>query len=89
MNRFPALPAVEELPGRSQAHKERKGRGGWVTQSVEHLTLDIGLGHDPRVIELSPSSEGGAWNLLGINSLPLSLSAHPSPRVLSPLKINK
>ena len=29
-------------------------RGAWVAQSVEHLTLDFGSGHDPRVMGLSP-----------------------------------
>ena len=28
-------------------------RGAWVAQLVEHLTLDFGLGHDPRVVGLS------------------------------------
>ena len=30
--------------------------GVWVAQSVEHLTLDFGSGHDPRVMGLSPTS---------------------------------
>ena len=30
-------------------------RGTWVAQSVEHLTLDLGSGHDPRVVGSSPT----------------------------------
>ena len=30
-------------------------RGAWVTQSVEHPTLDFGMGHDPRVVGFKPS----------------------------------
>ena len=29
-------------------------RGAWVAQSVKHLTLDFGSGHDPRVVGSSP-----------------------------------
>ena len=32
-------------------------RGTWVAQSVECLTLDLGSGHDPRVVGLSPTSD--------------------------------
>ena len=31
-----------------------KFRGAWAAQSVEHLTLDFGSGHDLRVVRLSP-----------------------------------
>ena len=31
-------------------------RGTWVTQSVEHLTLDFTLSHNLRVMRSSPSS---------------------------------
>ena len=31
-------------------------RGTCVAQSVEHLTLDLGAGHDPRVVGSSPVS---------------------------------
>ena len=30
--------------------------GAWVAQSVEHLTLDFGSGHDPEVVGSSPAS---------------------------------
>ena len=33
---------------------KRVRRGAWVAQSVEHLTLDFSLGHDHRVVGLSP-----------------------------------
>ena len=29
--------------------------GAWVAQLVEHLTLDFSLGHDLRVVRLSPT----------------------------------
>ena len=29
--------------------------GTWVVQSVGHLTLDFGSGHDTRVVGLSPT----------------------------------
>ena len=50
--------------------------GAWVAQSVKHLTLDFGSGHDLTVHELEPhiglwvDSVGAAWDYL---SLPLSL----------------
>ena len=31
----------------------RKIRGAWVAQSVEHSTLDFGLGHDLSIAESS------------------------------------
>ena len=36
--------------------RTRKARVGdaWVVQSVEHLTLDFGSGHDMRVVGLNP-----------------------------------
>ena len=30
--------------------------GAWVAYSVEHLTLDFGSDHDPRVVGSSPTS---------------------------------
>ena len=60
--------------------------GAWVAQSVKHLTLDLGSGHDLTSLFMSSSPALGSmltvWSLLGIASLPscfLSLS----------LKINK
>ena len=44
----------ERTAGRKQARKRR--RGAWVAQSVEHLTLDLGSGHDPKVVGSSPVS---------------------------------
>ena len=60
--------------------KNLEGRGAWVAQLVQCLALDFSSGHDPRVMRLSPTlgSVLTAWNLLGIHSLSLSLSA-PSP----------
>ena len=59
-------------------HFGRELRGTWVAQSVKHLTLDSGSGHDLLVHEIK-SPIGlcmmTAWGLLGILSLPLSLSA--------------
>ena len=31
-------------------------QGAWVAQLAEHLTLDLGSGHDLRVVGLSPVS---------------------------------
>ena len=33
---------------------KRDGRGTWVAQSVKHLTLDFGSGHDLVVHEFEP-----------------------------------
>ena len=46
-------------------------RGAWEAQSVNHLILDFGSGHDLTVIQLSPS----ARRLLKILSLPLCPSS--------------
>ena len=47
-----------------------------MAQLVKHPTLDLGSGHDLTVCELSPVSGSAlrVWTLLGILSLPLSLS---------------
>ena len=48
-----------------------------MAQSVEHLTLDFGSGHDLTVHEIEPITSGSALtaeNLLGILSLPLPCS---------------
>ena len=29
-------------------------QGAWVAQSIKHLTLDLGSGHDLTVVRLSP-----------------------------------
>ena len=44
-------------------------------QSAKRLTLDIGSGHDPRIMGLSPAwgSALTVQDLLGILSLPLTL----------------
>ena len=42
---------MESIP----AEKKDK-RGIWVTQTVEHLTLDFGSDHDLRVLGLSPAT---------------------------------
>ena len=46
-----------------------------VAQSVKHLTLDFGSGHDLPVPEIEPPSGSVliAWSLLGILSVPLSV----------------
>ena len=38
----------------SEVFKNKNMGKAWVVQSVEHLTLDLGSGHDPRVMESSP-----------------------------------
>jgi len=40
----------------SQHLKNSLMRGAWVAQSVRHLTLDFGSGHDLRVMRSSPAS---------------------------------
>ena len=55
-------------------------RGAWVAQSVKHLTLDFGSGHDLMVPEFKPriglraENVEAAWDSL---SLSPSLSAPP------------
>ena len=34
--------------------KKKSLGGAWVAQSVKHLALDFGSGHDLRVVRLSP-----------------------------------
>ena len=60
-------------------------RGTWLAQSVEHVTLDLG------VVSLSPASGSvlAAWSPLGILSLSLSLCPSPTCAVSVSLKINK
>ena len=56
-----------------------------MAQLVKRPTLDFGSGHDPRAVGSSPAS-GSALTvrgLLGILSLPLSVSLSPA-RALSP-----
>ena len=58
------------------AHEQIQAGGAWVGQSVEHQTTGFGSGHDPGVMDLSPTSGSvlsvePAWDSL---SLPLSLS---------------
>ena len=57
--------------------------GAWVAQSVKHLTLDFGSGHDLRVVRFSPElgsrlTPRWAWSLLKILSLPLLLPLPPA-----------
>ena len=65
-------------------------RGAWVAQSVKHLTLDSGSGHDLTVCEFEPHIR------LCVDSteptgdfLSLSLSAPPRLSLPLSLKINK
>ena len=52
-----------------------------MAQWVKCLTLDLGSGHDLTVCEIKPTLGSGLTaSLLGILSLPLSLSS-PSPHV--------
>ena len=45
-------------------------RGTWVVQSTEHLTLEFGSGHDPKVVGSNPVS-GSVLNVEPAqNSLP-------------------
>ena len=50
-------------------------RGAWVAQSVEHLTLNFGSGHDRWVVGESPKAGSmlTVQSLLGILSPSLSL----------------
>ena len=48
-----------------------------MAQLVKCLTLDITLGHDPRVVELSPALGSMLSMDLAWDSLSLSLSAPP------------
>ena len=61
-------------------------RGNWVAQSVKHLTLGFGSGHDLMVHEFEPCtiSAGLAWD-----SLFPSLSLCPSCSPSISLRINK
>ena len=69
--------------------KNKKMRGAWVAQSVEHLTLDFGSGHDLRVVRSSPLS----GSMLGVESAWDSLFsfsfATPSVCMYSLSQINK
>ena len=71
--------------GTLQIYVLKVHRGAWVAQSVRHLTLDPGSGHDLMVGEFEPhvglhtASTEPAWESL---SLLLSLPFFP-------LKINK
>ena len=49
--------------------------GAWVAQSVKHLTLDFGSGHDLRVMRLSPS----LGSTLGMESAYIIFPLLPSP----------
>ena len=66
--------------------------GTWVAPSFKRLTLDFGSGHEVRVHEIEPrvmlSSALTAQSLLGILSLPLSLSLS-LPTLSFSLNINK
>jgi len=50
-----------------------------VAQSIKHLTLDFGSGHDLRVMRSSPSWVlSWAWSLLKILSFPDAEKGEPS-----------
>ena len=54
--------------------------GTWVAQLIEHLALDFGSGHDPRVVGSSPVSG---------SALSVELALSPSPAPLLSLSISK
>ena len=54
----------------------RKRRGTWVAQSLKHLALDFGSGHDLTVVRSSPMSDS-TLNVEGILSPSLSLPFPP------------
>ena len=63
-----------------------------MAQSVKHLTLDFGSGHDFTVCELEPPVWGSArsvQSLLGILSLSLSLCPSLTHSLCLSLKITK
>ena len=72
--------------------KSSKAQGAWMVQSVEHLTLDFGSGHDLTVCGFEPhigpwaDSAEPAWDSL---SPSLSLSAPPPLAPSLSLKIKK
>ena len=65
-----------------------------MVQSVKHLTLDLGSGHDLTIREVEPrlglcaNTVLTAGNLLGVLSLPLSLPLPCLHTVSLSLKIN-
>ena len=62
-----------------QEHKN--GRGSWVAQSVEHLTLDISSGHDLGVWDGNlPQASNLAGSLLKILS---PSSSAPTPKLIN------
>ena len=71
-----------------QNHLKHAFRGTWVAQSVKHLALDFGSGHDLTVHEFEPhvGLHATVSSLLGIHTLPPTSA--PLPLILS-LKINK
>ena len=69
------LDSFKEHGGRPLSRCVDRQWGIWVAQSVKHLALDFGSGHDLRVMSLRPMSHfplsmESAWDSL---SLPLSL----------------
>ena len=49
---------IGQLEDTVMHHLKTDGRGHWVAQSVKHLTLDFGSGHDLRI--LGSSGESGS-----------------------------
>ena len=49
--------------------------GTWPAQSVKHLTLDFGSGHEPRVVGWSPMSDS-AWSPLDLCPSPVCTHTH-------------
>ena len=66
------------------AEMSEKSWGAWVAQSVKHLTLDLGSGHDLTIREVKPhiglcaDSAGPAWDSLSLSlSLPFPVCTPP------------
>ena len=74
-----------------QTYTEITYRGAWVAQSVNHQTLDFGLGHDLTVCEFKPRIRLSALSTeLTLDALSPSCSALPMLVFsLSLSKINK
>ena len=45
---------IKDFYASEDSIKKMKSWGAWVVQLVEHLTLDIGSGHDPQSCEIEP-----------------------------------
>ena len=80
--------AIPTPAGVLQIHKQAASKmymeGTWVAQSVECMTLDLGSGHDLRVVGSSPVS--GSTLSMDVDSLSLSPSTPSPAHMLSKIK---